>query len=141
MRDFGRFLKEGKVRRGEKDAMLATSLVQMAEQDLEFLRPLRITEISARRIVSNYYDVMRSLLEAMAALDGYKVYSHEAFTDYLDEVKGEQRLSERFDRLRKIRNGINYYGKSITIEEAEELALEMIALISAIRSKLPIHAK
>ena len=74
------FIKRGQVRIASKDISLAKSLVITAKQDLEFLGTLEINETSARKIMSNYYDVLRSILEAVSALDGYKVYSHEAFT-------------------------------------------------------------
>jgi len=126
---FKDFIKEGKVKKGEKDSQLAISLIDTAKQDLNFLNAIKLTEISARRLVINYYDVLRSLIEALAALDGLKVYSHEAFTYYLQEKK-EDILSRKFDRFRKIRNGLSYYGKEINITEAEDILIEMKSIIS-----------
>lgn len=107
------FIKSGKVKKGAKDIQLAKSLLDTSEQDLQFINSLLLTEISARRLVANYYEILRSLIEALAALDGLKVYSHEAFTYYLKE-KNLTNESVNFDRIRKIRNNINYYGKDIS---------------------------
>ena len=132
---FEDFIKNRQIKNTIKDMQLAKSLLSTAEQDLEFFKTLPINNISARKIVSNYYDILRSTLEALASLEGYKVYSHEAFTYYLKE-KGEGDTSRKFERLRKIRNSINYYGKEISAEEAKELVNEILALIGKIKSML-----
>ncbi len=116
---FKNFIESGQVRKGQKDISLAKSLVKTAKQDLVYLQTVKIDKESARKTVTNYYDTLRSLLEAETALKGYKVYSHEAFTYYLKE-KGEENFAIKFDRFRKIRNKINYYGQEISPEEAEE---------------------
>ena len=67
-------------------------------------------------------------------MDGYKILSHEAFTYYLIE-RGEDLLASKFDRFRKIRNGINYYGKNVQIEEAKEYSQEMLKLINILKEK------
>ena len=132
---FEDFIKNRQIKNTIKDMQLAKSLLSTAEQDLKFFKTLPINNISARKIVSNYYDILRSTLEALASLEGYKVYSHEAFTYYLKEnVEGD--TSRKFERLRKIRNSINYYGKEISAEEAKELVNEILALIDKIKSML-----
>lgn len=131
---FEDFIKLRKVRKAQVDNQLIKSLLITADSDLKFLFKLKINEISSRKIVSNYYDVLRSLLEALAAKDGYKVYSHEAFTLLLKE-KGDELLSEKFDRFRQIRNKINYYGKTISVQAAKEYAEEIKELINNIKSK------
>jgi hypothetical protein len=136
MSPFERFLKEGKARRSEPDITLSASLMKTAEDDLQFLKTIAITDLSSRKTFSNYYDVARSLLEALSAIEGYKVYSHEAYTDYLHDLKGEIELSEKFDRLRKIRNGVNYYGKPLGKVEAQELIESCMSLIGRLREML-----
>src|SRR3989338_1454896 len=132
---FGDFIKNGAVKRGSADFQLAKSLAITANQDLIFLKTLEVTDNSARKVSSNYYDVLRSVLEALAALDGFKVYSHEAFTYYLRE-NGLENESAKFDCFRKIRNSINYYGKSISVEEAVEFVEDISGLIAALKEKL-----
>ena len=137
---FEDFIKKGLAKRSSKDMQLAKSLMSAAEQDMAFLKPLPLNESSARKIVSNYYDVLRSLLEADASLNGFKVYSHEAFTYYLIENK-EEALSVKFERVRKIRNSINYYGKTIGVEEAEDTINEIAHIIDKIKSRLREKSK
>lgn len=129
---FDDFIKSGQVRKSSKDPSLIKSLNETANSDLRFLNELKISENSSRKIVANYYDVLRSVLEATALEQGYKVYSHEAFTYFLKEKKKEA-FAEKFDRMRKIRNKINYYGKTISVAEAESIAKEIKELIPELR--------
>ena len=131
---FSDFIKRKEVRKAEFDPELFKSIVKTAELDLIFLEKVKIDEYSARKIMSNYYDVLRSLLEAMALRDGYKVYSHEAFTFYLRE-KEENEISLKFDRFRKKRNAINYYGESVSVEEVKEYSGEMKKIIIELKKK------
>ena len=129
---FKDFVSSGKVRKAKLDVSLVKALLATAEKDLVFLESLDVTEFSARKIMSGYYDVLRSLLEAIAHNDGYKVYSHEAFTYFLIE-KGNDVMAKKFDRFRKIRNGINYYGEDISVEEVRELVLKMKRMIQDLK--------
>lgn len=131
---FQDFIKLGQVKKVEKDKELAKSLLKTTKSDLMFFETWQINENSARKIVSNYYDALRSILEAMAILEGYKIYSHEAFTDFLKEKK-ESLLAEKFDRFRRIRNKINYYGSDITPEEAKEYKEGIISMINILINK------
>jgi len=126
---FNDFIKIGQVKIAAKDKSLAKSLLITSENDLKFLETLEINKISARKIMSNYYDVLRSILEAISSLDGYKIYSHEAFTYFLKEK------SEKFDRYRKIRNNINYYGKDVSVEEVKEHSVEIKKIIGILKKR------
>lgn len=134
---FEDFLKKGQIKRASKDIQLIKSIISSSDNDLKFLSGLKIDEVSSRKIFSNYYDVLRSILEALALLDGYKVYSHEAFKYFLDEM-GEEVLSIKFDRFRKLRNKVNYYGKSLSVEEVNEYKKELIELIKKFKEKIKL---
>lgn len=133
--NFNEFIKRGIVKKTSIDSQLIKSIIKTSDLDLKFLEDLKINEISARKVFSNYYDVLRSLLEAYALTKQYKVYSHEAFKYFLME-DNEQLLAKKFDRFRKIRNNINYYGADITVGEVNEYKNEIIELINKIKLKL-----
>ena len=122
------FIKSGKVKRVEVDNSKIKSIKELTEQDLEYLNNQKITTISSRKLIVGYYDSLRSILEAIVLKKGYKIYEHEAYKYLLKEIN-EESNAEKFDRLRKIRNSINYYGKSISIEEAKEIIGEIKKLI------------
>lgn len=133
--EFNDFIKQGKVKKGEKDKALAKSILGAINQDLRFLDKLEIDKLSSRKLMCNYYDVLRAIIEAISALDGLKVYSHEAYTFYLRELKCEESLSLEFDRFRKIRNKLTYYGKNIAVEEASSNIKEMKKIIKVLKEK------
>ena len=132
--EFKDFIKENKVKKMSLDKNLAKALLKTSINDLRFLDKLKINETSSRKLMSNYYDILRSILESIAAREGYKIYSHEAFTYYLNE-KNEKVLSLKFDRFRKIRNSINYYGKDISIEQTKENITEIKNMIKYLIKK------
>ena len=125
---FEDFIEKGQVRVASIDKALAKSLIKNTKDDLKFLNSLTINEQSSRKLMVNYYDSLRSILEAISSMNGYKIYSHEAFTYFLKE-KNEEALSNKFDRFRKIRNSINYYGEDISIEAAKENIKEIKKII------------
>lgn len=131
---FEDFIEQGKVRVADKDKMLINSLIRNAKKDIKFLENLEINEDSSRKIMVNYYDVLRSILEAVSMSEGYKIYSHEAFTYFLKE-KQEELFAMKFERFRKIRNAINYYGKDISIEETKENIKEIKNMIKILLEK------
>ena len=86
---FKDFIKNGKVRKGEPDTELAKALIKMSGMQLEATSSISITELSASPVFVGYYEALREICEAVCALKGFKVYSHEAFTIYLKELLGE----------------------------------------------------
>ncbi len=135
---FEDFIKEGKARKTSKDIQLFKSIINTSEQDLKFLDTLKITENSARKLMISYYDTLRSFLEAIVILKGYKIYFHEAYTYFLKQ-ENENLLSEKFDRFRKIRNDINYYGKNISIAEMVENKQKIIEIIKELKQKFNLN--
>ena len=76
-----------------------------------------------------FYDGLRGLLETIALKKGYKVYNHECYTSFIREVLSMSREASIFDNLRRVRNGINYYGQNVTKEESEQVIKELLELI------------
>lgn len=115
--NFDDFIKEGKVILGNKDVQKTKALIKMSETNLKAVGLLPINDITASSVLSLSYESLREILEAMCLVEGYKVYSHEAFTSYLSKLK-EDNIAVEFDRFRKLRNGVNYYGKTVSVDIA-----------------------
>ncbi len=131
---FQDFLDQQKARKSTPDMQLAKSLVKMSDVHIEVIKELDLTETSASTIMTTYYEALREIVEAIAAKQGYKVYSHEAFTHFLKEI-GENSIANKFDRFRKIRNNINYYGKQIDKASTEVNMKDIEKIISGLKSK------
>ena len=79
--------------------------------------------------ISLLYDALREILEAIALEKGYKIYNHECYSAFLKEIINLPIEADSFDKLRKIRNDINYYGKNLNQEEANKVIDELKLLI------------
>ena len=128
------FLKEQKVRKATPDLQLVKSLMAMSERQFNTAKLLKIDNITKESVLVMCYEALRELVEALAVKHGYKVYSHEAFTYFLKEL-GEARMSEKFDRYRKLRNGVNYYGKQVPLEEVTAASNEIKMLLDELKDK------
>lgn len=131
---FQDFVDSQKVRKGSPDIQLAKSLIKISDNHIKSLQQLEITEITSSTIMMTCYEALREIVEAVAIKEGYKVYSHEAFTFFLKE-KGEELVSSKFDRFRKIRNNINYYGQSIEASSVKENKNEIEKIINELKQK------
>lgn len=80
-------------------------------------------------IITLLYDSLRETLEATALEKGYKIYNHECYRAFLQEILNEGHSAQQFDMIRKVRNGINYYGRKVRPEEAQEIITTIQQLI------------
>jgi len=129
--DFNSFIREKKVIITTPDIKQSKSLNMMSKNNLKEIKKFTITHENSSIILSQAYECLRQILEAISLLEGYKVYSHEAYKYFLEEKK-EILISNKFDRLRRLRNGINYYGKPVSkettinsIKEIEDIILKL----------------
>lgn len=114
--DLNDFKKRGLVRKSSKDISLIKSLIKLSENDEVVTKKIKLNNLSARMILMNYYNILRMILEAIAADNELKIYSHEAYTYFLKTL-GEDIFSEQFNRFRKLRNKLSYYGEDLSVEE------------------------
>jgi len=112
------------------DESLILSLKKASENKLNSSEELRMKDINMSSKISLAYDSLREILEALALKNRYKIYNHECYTSFLKEVLNKSEKGDEFDEIRKIRNRINYYAKSISIDEA----IDIIKKIKVLRN-------
>lgn len=121
MKPFEEFIEENKVKKGTKNPAEALSLKNQALSRISDVISLPLNEKTASFRFEDAYESIREMIQAFMAKQGYKPYSHEAVIAFASK---EKLLSEyevhNFDRLRKIRNKINYQGKKVFIDEAKQ---------------------
>lgn len=115
-------------RQTKEDIELIKSLTKTSEDKLSSANLLNLSNVTAVSKLSLCYDSLREILEALAISKGYKIYNHECYTGFLKEIINDSDLAENFDRLRLLRNGVNYYGQSLSINDAKESIEELINL-------------
>lgn len=124
------FVKEIKI-----DKNLINSLIKSSKNKLKSNEKLELDETTASTKVSVVYESLREILEAVAIKRGFKIYNHECFCAFLNEVCKDKFFSVEFNKFRRIRNQINYYGKEIPIKEAKVVIKEIIGLRKEIVNK------
>ncbi len=99
------------------DKWLILSLMKGSKNKLISFDMLNLNFVTVASKVSLTYDSLRELLEALAIKKGYKIYNHDCYCSFLKEIVKDFPSGEIFDEFRKIRNGLNYYGKDLSLEE------------------------
>ncbi|MAG02658.1 hypothetical protein CMI42_04945 [Candidatus Pacearchaeota archaeon] len=102
------------------DTNLINSLKKTSHNKLKSSEELSTSEVTASSKFILAYDSLRELLEALALTKGFKIYNHECYTSFLNEIMNESIKAEEFDEIRKIRNKINYYGEELDIEDSQD---------------------
>lgn len=120
MKPFEYYLRENQVKKQPIDKNLAKSLVEQALRRLDYVNKIEINESNRDFVLEDYYEAMRTLADAVLALNGYKSYSHEAPISFLEGyTEFSSSLIESFDRIRRLRHGSRYYGERVSISDAK----------------------
>ena len=128
-------LASGKAKKAMPNRIRASSIFKSSIQAIETAKTIPLNQNALKSVLRELYEGLREYCEAIGYLKGYKFLSHEAITYFIDEILNEQGISARFDRYRKIRNGINYYGDNVSEETVKE-AIREIPLLAASLKKL-----
>jgi uncharacterized protein YutE (UPF0331/DUF86 family) len=133
-------LDEGRARSVAPDIERARGLLAMCEGKMTWLKGQKITDSSASPILANYFDVLSELCDAILSFLGFRVSasSRDCIVFFLKDKLKEELVAETFDRYRKIRNRINYYGKLVSLEAASAGAKEIAEAYGRLKTK---HAK
>jgi len=123
--DWRECIKKRIVKNIKEDRNLISSLIKTSENKLKSSEELSLNEINSPSKISLSYESLREILEALAIKNNFKIYNHECYTTFLKEILNKKYLAEEFDRLRKIRNSINYYAKEISIKDTKDILIQI----------------
>ena len=119
--EFEDFVKEGVVKRSSRNPALVNALLKSSAKSIKNIERTNIDELNAESVTAETYDIMRELIEVKLNIEGFKSYSHEATILFLKKFKEFNEGEIIFlDNLRKVRNGIKYYGKEVYPDDAEK---------------------
>lgn len=127
--NFETCLIEKKAKAVMPNKIRAASLIISSTQAIETAKIIPLTENSAKTILRELYEGLREFCEALGYVRGYKFSDHESITYFLEAELKNQSASKKFDRYRRLRNGINYYGESVDIETIKGATEEIPKLI------------
>lgn len=138
MTRFRQSIEEGYVKVIPPDRIKAKSLIKSAEEAIYSAKKIPFETITLKSIIRELYEGLRQFCEAIGCANGYKFLSHEAITYFIEELLKESKVSSKFDRYRKIRNGINYYGDDVSEETVNEALTEIPELIAQLRKHIKL---
>lgn len=127
--NFENSIKEGKAKRVMPNRIRASSLFKSSMQAIQTAGDILLSTSTSKTILRELYEGLREYCEAIGYLKGCKFLDHESIGYFLRDMLNEPSAYKKFDRYRKLRNGINYYGEDIDIETAKEAAAEIPKLI------------
>jgi len=127
--NFENSLVDGKAKKVIPNNIRASSLFKSSIQAIETAKVIKLNQNTLKSILRELYEGLREYCEAIGYLKGYKFLDHESIGYFLRDVLKEQSVSMKFDRYRKLRNGINYYGEDINIETVKEAVIEIPKLV------------
>lgn len=122
-------LNSGKAKKVMPNKIRASSLFKSSIQAIETAKVIPLNTNSSKTILRELYEGLREYCEAIGYLNGYKFLDHESIGFFLRDILKEQSVYKKFDRYRKLRNGINYYGDNIEVETVKEALSEIPRLV------------
>jgi uncharacterized protein (UPF0332 family) len=128
--------EKGMIKKCKTDEHLISSLIEISDIKKITIDEAKLNDVNISVYLPIAYDSLREILEAICISKGYKVLSHkcigELFKKLIDLFE-----YDFFDRIRYIRNGINYYGTKVDFEQGKEL----IEKIFSYRNKMKEYLK
>lgn len=134
--NFRTILESGRARKVPINKIRALNLFKSSNQAIQTAKVISLNEESSKTIFRELYEGLREYCEAIGYTKGYKFLDHEAITYFLTDVLKERIVASKFDRYRRLRNGINYYGESIDIETVKLALLEIPKLVETLNNFL-----
>lgn len=132
--DIDECYKKGLIKKTKIDNELIKSLIEMANIKETTVKTAKIDNINISAYVSLAYDSLREILEAICISKGYKVLSHICIGELLKDLLEDFDYNE-FDRLRYVRNGINYYGTKVEFGQGQEIINKIFAMKKSLLDK------
>lgn len=127
--NFENSLINGKAKKVMPNKIRALSIFKSSTQAIETVKMIQLKQNTLKSILRELYEGLREYCEAIGYLKGYKFLDHESIGYFLRDILKEQSMYMKFDRYRRLRNGINYYGEDVDIETVKEAIIEIPKLI------------
>ena len=130
-------IESGFVELVPSDPSRAKSIYASSKNALQTALEIELKPYTSKTVFRELYESLRELCESIGYSKGYKFSSHQSITYFIADYLNEPSLSRKFDRYRKLRNGINYYGRSLP----EETLVNARTEIPKIYQQLEQHVK
>ncbi|MEK6826150.1 MAG: hypothetical protein AABX08_03995 [Nanoarchaeota archaeon] len=125
--DLNECYRKGLIKKTKISNELIKSLIKISNIKESAVNAVNLDEVNISAYVSLAYDALRELLEAICISRGYKVLSHLCLGELLKTLIDDFDLHE-FDRMRYVRNGINYYGAAVEFNQGKAMINKMFLM-------------
>jgi len=89
-----------------------------------------------------YYDALHELIESFLRFEKIKIDNHQCLFAYLCEKHPELEFSwDFFEKVRTKRNGINYYGIPVNIDDWKEVEIQFNLYIKKLKEEIKSKIK
>lgn len=102
------------------DLLRAKNMFISAEQAVYTAKLIPLSDKTSKSIFRELYEALKETFEAIGYIRGYKFLDHASIFYFIRDYLKKENLANKFDRYRKLRNGVNYYGESISLESVKE---------------------
>ncbi len=133
MINFQDCIEEGKAKKTSINRIRTKSLFKSSRQAIITAKSIPLAESSLKTIFRELYEGFRECCEAIGYLKGYKFFDHLSITYFLRDILKQKYVAMKFDRYRKLRNNINYYGEDINISTVKEALKEIPKIINFLK--------
>ncbi len=130
--DWRSCLKEKIVKKVNEDRNRILALKRISQKKFEGANILPKQHYYSK--ITLLYDAIRTNLECLALENGYKIYNHQCYVPFLKEVLQKSDLADMFNKLRLIRNGINYQGTEIDLQESKYVIKDLKTLCEKLQN-------
>ena len=103
-----------------------------------FVTSINIDESNAPILLKNFYESLLEVLHSLLYSKGYKVLDHVCVGFFIRDELRDAESFNIFDKYRKIRNSIVYYGESVEKEVAEDGIMEMKIVFGKIEKMIKL---
>ena len=122
---------KGFIRYTKIDSNLSKSLIEISNIKEKTIKKIKLDKMSINAFLPLAYDSLREVLEAYCVLHGFKVGNHICLGNLVKELNPDFDII-LFDRIRYMRNGINYYGTKVDLKQGEKLIIKIFELKKSI---------
>ena len=136
---FQRSIEQGFASRITINKIRAKSLVVASKEAIQTAKEMPLKDEKLKSIIRELYEGLRQFCEAIGYTKGLKFNNHEVVADFLRDELKEPSLALKFDKYRRIRNGVNYYGDAIPVESVKEALNEIPTMIKTLEKHYPTN--
>lgn len=120
MSDWEKGIEEGKIIKITSNLERSKSLVSSSLKIMSFIKNIELNNENCSIALTNCYDAILELLHALLYKKGFQVLDHLSIGYYIKDVLKNNEYFNTFDRYRKIRNRLIYYGWELDRHDVEK---------------------